>query len=145
MTKELEAFEYIKGCALTVKRNERKVLEYVHLSEVIPERFNIIETALKKYDELTSKPVFLCGRTNGHTKALIDYICKNYKEVKITNLEDEKKTKAFEIIKEKIVDIYGIKNSIDVYDYNAGIEYEDNFENRLLTQAEYELLKEILK
>ena len=51
---------------------------------------------------------------------------------------------ALEIIKEKEVDIYGIKNSIDVYDYNSGIENEDNFDKRLLTLEEYELVKEVL-
>ena len=55
-----------------------------------------------------------------------------------------KKLKAFEIIEEKEVDIYGIKNSIDVYDYNAGIENEANFENRMLTEEEYSLVKEAL-
>ena len=56
----------------------------------------------------------------------------------------EKELKALEIIKEKEADIYGIKNSIDVYDYNVGVENEDNFENRVLTQDEYNLLKEVL-
>ena len=56
----------------------------------------------------------------------------------------KKKLKAFEIIKEKEVDIFGIKNSEDVYDYNSGIENEDNFEDRLLNQKEYNLLKEVL-
>lgn len=64
------------------------------------ERCRLIETELKDYEELTSKPVILCGRTHGYTQALIDTICKNYKEVKITNLEDEKKLKALEIIKD---------------------------------------------
>ena len=61
-------------------------------------------------------------------------------------LKVKENLKALEIIKKKDVDIYGIKNSIDIYDYNAGIAYEDddNFENRLLDQEEYDLLKEIL-
>ena len=105
----------------------------------------IVETALKNYQELLGRPCVLVGRTNGQTQALIDKISKNYKEIKITNLEDEKKLKALEIIKEKEVDIYGIKNSENVYDYNSGIENENNFENKLLTKEEYDLLKEVLR
>lgn len=56
----------------------------------------------------------------------------------------EKKLKALEIIKEKRVDVSAMKHSIDVYDYNSGIENENDFENRLLTKKEYKLLKEVL-
>lgn len=72
----------------------------VKVSEDYKKELNIIETALKNYQELLDRPCVLVGRTHGHTKALVDTISKNYKEIKVTNLEDEKKLKAFEIIKE---------------------------------------------
>ena len=49
-------------------------------------------------------------------------------EFALAVLEDKKKLKALEIIKKKDVDIYCIQNSIDIYDYNAGIENTLNFE-----------------
>jgi len=87
MSKELEeALERIKEFYPQWRLSNRK-------------DFNLIESTLKNYEELTSKPVILYGRTHGQTQATIDYICKNYKEVKITNLEDENKLKALDIIK----------------------------------------------
>lgn len=112
----------------------------------------IIETTLKNYEELTSKPVILYGRTHGYTQALIDTICKNYKEVKITNLEDEKKLKALEILKE----ILHIKIHIDEEE-NVAILYIDvvkDFKTKEFThlilgyvqeKEKYDLLKEVLK
>lgn len=107
--------------------------------------FDIIENTLKDYEELTSKPVMLYGRTHGHTQALVDSICKNYKEVKITNLEDEKKLKALEIIKQKEVNVYRFHL---VQSYKNPLErYNDTFhivEKNFLSQEEYDLLKEVL-
>lgn len=93
-------------------------------------RVKIIEIALKDYQELLQRPCVLVGRTNGHTKALIDVISRNYKEIKITNIDNEKKVKALEIIKtlpqeEKQI----LLNTI--YSYTK-------------SEEEYELLKEIL-
>ncbi len=87
MSKELQAFRKI--C---------KNLNSYEFTDEYKKNKKLIETALKNYEELTSKPMILCVRTHGYTQALIDTICKNYKEVKITNLEDEKKLKALEII-----------------------------------------------
>lgn len=115
MSKELQALERIKS-----HYKDKVCIDVL-------DDFDIIETALKKYEEPTSKPIMLCGRTHGYTQALIDYICKNYKEVKITNLVDEKKRKAVEVIKEKkwlIEDIL-----------NAFIEDKEK----------YDLLKEVFK
>ena len=106
-----------------------------------------IENALKNYEELTNKPVILYGRTHGYTKALIDTICKNYKEVKITNLEDEKKLKAFEVIKNKKVNIhswyYNNCNKIPYEIYKQSIMVK-TISDELLTQEEFDLLKEVL-
>lgn len=107
--------------------------------------FDIIEKTLKDYEELTNKPVMLYGRTHGKTQALIDTVCKNYKDVKITNLEDEKKLKALEIIKNKMVDIHNLIYSSNVEEYNKfAMNYNQELCNTLLTQEEYELLKEVL-
>lgn len=89
MSKELRAFRKI--C-----RN----LNSYEFTDEYKKNKKLIETTLKNYEELTSKPAILHGRTHGHTQALIDTICKNYKEVKVTNLEDEKQLKALETIRE---------------------------------------------
>ena len=109
-----------------------------------PNGFVIIETVLKNYEELTSKPVILNGRTHGYTKALIDTICKNYKEIKITNLEDEKKLKALEIIKETpifawYVTIY--KNAYEMVADVKGFRTNNSVEE---LQEMFDLLKEVL-
>lgn len=66
------------------------------------ENKKLIETTLKNYAEMADRPVILCGRTHGYTQSLIDKIYENYKAVKITNLEDEKKLKVLEMIKKEI-------------------------------------------
>ena len=102
MSKELRAFRKI--C---------KNLNSYEFTDEYKKNKKLIETALKNYAELTNRPVILCGRTHGYTQALIDTICKNYKEVKITNLEDEKKLKVLEIIKE-------------LFDFDFAIRFGDN-------------------
>lgn len=112
--------------------------------------FDIIDKTLKDYEELTSKPVILYGRTHGHTQALVDSICKNYKEVKITNLEDEKNLKALEIIKNKNVDIDFFKYCCQEFNDEVCIEQynirhvECSNDGKPLTKEEYDLLKEAL-
>ena len=139
MTKELtplEALERIKNIK-TLSVPERRVVTF---QEKYKEELNIIETALKNYQELLKRPCVLVGRTNGHTKALIDTISKNYKEIKITSLEDEKEIKAFEIIKKKNVSTIGLKYHSTCENYNNDLlkgEYP-------LTKEEYDLLKEVL-
>ena len=117
------------------------------------ERAKVIETTLKNYEELTSKPVILCRRTHEEAQKLIDIICKNYKEVKITNLEDENKVKAFEIIKEKRVDVdwfiecLSCGKPLEVYnDRYDKIRSCDgkNYHFMKLAQEEYDLLKKVL-
>ena len=109
--------------------------------------FDIIEKTLKDYEELTNKPVMLYGKTHEKTQALIDTICKNYKEVKITNLEDEKKLKALEIIIDKQVDIRIFISSAILGNHEEPDAY--NFivsdVKRHLTKEEFDLLKEVLK
>lgn len=132
MSKELRAFRKI--C-----RN----LNSYEFTDEYKKNKKLIETTLKNYEELTSKPAILHGRTHGHTQALIDTICKNYKEVKITNLEDEKKLKALEIIKEKNVWFWVFRRTHNVNEYNekVALYYPECDE---LTQEEYDILKEVL-
>ena len=110
MTKELEALNTLKNITIINFEDENGVKRIVFASEVYKEPIQIIETALKNYEELTSKPVILYGRTHGQTQALIDTICKNYKEVKITNLDDEKKLKALGLLDDCDIDIWLLKH-----------------------------------
>ena len=87
--------------------------EYVH----------IIETALKDYDEIKKEKLLL--------SAVRD----------LPNLF--KKLKALEIIKEKGVNIYFLKNTDNVDEYNELIQ--PHFGMKALTQEEYDLLKKVLK
>ena len=116
--------------------------------------FKDIENALKNYQELIEKPCVLVGRTNGYTQAVIDTICKNHKEVKITYLDDQKKIKAFEIVNNKDIDIWLLKNcDYDNYcrirtkclETNVGSMVDcDKPAIPLPTKEEYDLLKEEL-
>lgn len=151
MSKELEALENIKrdleyitrlDYVDPIVRGEVRDELYKIYHRELPE-LDIIETALKNYEKLTSKPAILYGRTHGHTQALVDTICKNYKEVKITNLEDEKKLKALDIIKEKNVWFWVFRRTHNVNEYNekVALYYPECDE---LTQEEYDILKEVM-
>lgn len=118
------------------------LLSPIGLKEEGVKRYYLIETALKNYEELTSKPAILYERTHERSQALIDTICKNYKEIKITNLEDEEKVKAFDIIKKKEVAVFFLNKSKDVNDYNHTLKTYGT--NQELSQDEYDLLKEVL-
>lgn len=125
MSKELEAFIRIKHSSKRYKGRK--------------EDLDTIFTTLKNYEELTSKPVILYGRAQGYTQKLIDYICKNYKEVKITNLEDEKKVKASEIIKRKGIDINALRRANNCAEYNSTAKSCIGY-----TQEDYDLLIEVM-
>ncbi len=144
---KIASFRVDKVYDIKFDNGDRKHYEYETIRDLFPEYFAEIETALKNYEELTSKPIILYyGRTHGHTQALIDMVFKNFKEVKITNLEDETKLKALEIIKEKRVDvdylITCIEQSINPLQFYN--EYIKEFNGIELTQEEYDLLREKL-
>ena len=117
-----------------------EALEKLSYGIISQEVYKTIETALKSYEELTSKPVILYERTHGSSQALIDYICKNHKEVKIINLEDEKKLKALEIIKEKRVDVIVVCLSPSCKAYNKA-KTDISLD---LDETQFGLLKEVL-
>ena len=72
------------------------------------------------------------------------------KPSQVNNQKTTKEHKALEIIKEKNVDIVGIKK-LSLEDYNKGVELGDEFKPKemkeypykKLTQEEYDLLKEV--
>ena len=135
MSRELQALEIIKN-APTI---------YVGCASDIYTRYSheckIIENALKDYEELKSKSIMLYGRTQGITQQIVETICKNYKDVKITDLETEKELK---IIKEKTTSACNclmiLKARFDNLDYN---NYKELFLTDL-TKEEYDLLKGVL-
>ena len=109
MSKELKALEKIDHTVcMAFNENNNAVFnkdQFDHADckdiEEFMKCYSIVEKALKNYEELKNKPIMLYGRTHGQTQELIDIICKNHKEVKITNLEDEEKLKALEILKNR--------------------------------------------
>lgn len=139
MNKELEWIEYYKNLLSKHNITYRK------------NGFEIIENALKDYQELLESQCVLVVRTHGTTQKIIDKICKHYKEVKITNLEDGKKLKALEIIKKYKVNVYEFMNECieSELPYLEYVETEtwDYIQNgdigKPMECEEYELLKEV--
>lgn len=128
----MKSFEIIKEMYERFVKHYRDLEPKLMICE--KEDFATIETALKNYQELIERPCVLVGRTSGHTKALIDVISKNYKEIKITNLEDEKKLKALEIIEPYCI--------VAKYPDDT---YELAFCRKIcIEKEEYDLLKEVL-
>lgn len=112
MSKELEALEKIKDII-------REDAEDIDNPTLLSNEINIIETALKDHEKITGGD-FHIEPINVH-------------------IENQKKIKALEIIKEKEVDVFIFLHSGDLETYNDIVE-----DNRKLTQEEYYLLKEIL-
>lgn len=96
----------------------------------LPNEYCIIETALKRLENYEQNEDF--------SKDALNYAFLNEQD-KI------KKFKAFEIIKNKKVNVYWIWLSADVEKYNDVMNkiFIDT-QNYILTKEEYELLKEIL-
>lgn len=123
MSKELEALERIKHTSIVVEKGDKvkPILPYI-ISEL-----SIIETALKDYERLKQ-----CIDERGN---LIN---------ECIEVVAEKKLKALEIIKEKVMPFVELvdrtnykENCYRVYD-NEGYEYTN------ITKEEYDLLKEVL-
>ena len=162
MTKELEAFEKIK---LGYICGQGAINEFA-LRENERENFNIIETALNEGNGIKSSLDFLYEEFNikdfadlqkhlkeheEHKQILNDYglslvdfrhACFTFAQFKNSKGFEgvEKKLKAIEIIKEKLlyIDFKLLLSSTDyeVYCFMVG--------NGKLTKAEYDLLKEVL-
>ena len=108
------------------------------LYEVCHEDLDTIEETLKKYNELTSKTMILCARTSGKQQMLIDMICKNYKDVRVSTLESDKKFIAFGIIKEKRVDVHMLFCCFE----KGGLERYNKVLDEFLTSPKYHLTKD---
>ena len=106
--------------------------EYMTVKEAYPTEINVIETALKENEELKQELVEWKARFSN------DYIGKMV-EAKVG--AEYKQLKAFEIIKEKRVDVRLLLKSNDLQHYNNVAEFM-GYEK--LTQEEYDLLKEVL-
>lgn len=121
MSKELEAWEKIKNITSSYEQGFHSQLkdDYVYEKEVA-----IIETALKDYERRLA-------------------LAKEYKDINNVG----KRLKAFEIIKEKDVDVVFVKRYKTVEEYNNAMDYISknggDFEEHL-TQEEFDLLKEVL-
>ena len=101
---------------------------FIEQRQHLNKRLDIIENALKNYEELAQK---------------YNELLYNYQELVNCGLKSEqKKIKTFEIIKEKNVDIRGIKETKDVHEYN--VKFPTTL-NEFLEEQEYELLKEVLE
>jgi hypothetical protein len=138
MSKELQALE---GIVFYLNASNEPKSHYF-------KKIEIIKTALKEH-EVMKQTKFIVS-INKFSDADLDKLknqrmISNLEPCEIKPLFDEetqKKLKAFEIIKEKEVDVRGINVS------SAANEYNNWFSKRLkndLTQEEYDLLKEVLQ
>ena len=121
MSKELDRSEHLRLGIQYI--NQDKSPAYISQYE---EDINIIETALKKLEQ----PKEIVGTTTV-SKATEECLLNWCPEIK-------KKLKAFEIIKEKRVDVWVLAYALTLKDYNEVNVYTK------LTQEEFNLLKEVL-
>ena len=124
MSKELtplDALEEIKHTTDLYRPNELNGYK---------EELDIIETALKDYQVLKNKYDVLETEYCDQQRSML-----KYDEVK------DKKFKAFEIIKEKNVNVFYLKNANSVEEYNIGLDLPKIWQ---LTQEEFDLLEEVL-
>lgn len=143
MSKELEAIEEIKNHKIKLdvdikydNGNETQH-RFETIKDMFPKQFAIIETALKRISELERENFELSEQVGMYAT----YKC-----------EDEKKLKAFEIIKDKEVNILWSYCSFELNcsseeqceNYNRQWKYLPCKEEHYLTKVEFDLLKEVL-
>lgn len=132
MSKELEAFERIKN--ITYDRTDLYGIEEYRKS------LDIIESALKEKENIESRidEIF----SNHNIKSFVELnerLC-DYNELKFDDDIKQMKLKAFDIIKEKKVDV-GALYELDLELYN---QYAKEINGTpTLTKEEYDLLKEV--
>lgn len=147
MSKELEALVEIKRQIGNIHyfdftQNPPRMTS-IHL--VNTPFFEIIENALKRLEGIDDKKVVYMTRTQGQAQKVIDELSK-HKEVVITNLSDQKKLKALEIIKMKKIDVglfYTILEDDNQKDKKWSYNFWQEKENKI-NQNEFEILKEVL-
>lgn len=118
-----------------------KELKYVHDTECgedksVNERFTLIETELKRLEELETR--FATLKTNYN---MVNDLCKQYCD------ECVKQRKILRIIEEKRVDFGILPYCLDLETYNNAIVVNGNewTNYKPLTQEEFDLLKEWLE
>ena len=128
MSKELKALEKLRT---TIQRLCRECHENTRYSFEYSHQLDIIETALKDYEELKIQ-----NSEQFKEKWVQDNLAMTF-ELNVAR----KKLKALEIIKEKMVDVGAV--------YELDLELYNNYATEIngtptLTQEEYDLLKEEL-
>ena len=146
--------------------HNRNVVAYLLEQENLPTYYKIIETTLKDYekirltydmfredrkylaelltiiDEYALKLLPLSLDNQGHRLTADKFLIKVFKQCE----KNEKKLKALEIIKEKNVDVWSFKKSLEIGSYYyKWVKDDECFEGqRELTEEEFDLLKEEL-
>ena len=141
MSKELEALEGLSELAITPDLKVLPKFDGWTRIEVMNRYKPIIETALKELNEYKS---ILKDFGLENPQNLID----NLNIIKDSKFHE--KIKALEIVKDKQVEVCYFMNCETLEEYNddviAAYAYEeDAAKQRMLTQEEYDLLKEVLK
>ena len=110
----------------------------------VKEELKILITTLNHYHVLSNgeqKAIKSIEAVLNDYDLLKGYLNRNWVEV----INDEKKLKALEIIKEKRVDIHNFIYSSNVEEYNKfAMNYNQELCNTLLTLEEFNLLKGVL-
>lgn len=138
MNKELKAFEKIKEMYEYFVKNNRDLEPKLMICE--KEDFATIKTALKEYEKIKQEVQDL----------RIAFYRKNNDTIELCHAY-EKKLKALEIIKEKMVSLDDLNDAIYEDNYHQNNEHnaidiynQNRFEYKHLTQEEFDLLKEVL-
>ena len=125
MNKELTPLEALRRLRDYENLPSRNPVLYLLEQENLPTYYKIIETALKEYEQI------------------------EYHNLKVRDFD--KKLKALEIIKEKMVDFDELNDAIYEDNYHQNNEHnaidiynQNRFEYKQLTQEEFDLLKEVL-
>lgn len=120
MSKELEALKFIKNVEVEIGNDLNTATKVFELNHEYDKAFEIVETALKDYDMLAEE---------------YHLMRKDYEQ-------DRKKLKAFEMIKEKRVDIELLMKTQNASDYNKFSKNVNQSHN--LGQREFDFLKEVM-
>lgn len=154
MNKELETLEKLVSFAFVMSENMigltkgnydynqfiKKTYDYLHKYNVDAKSQLELENTLRKVQDLESDNNALLEENN-ELYVELEFIKKQYKE--LTEGSHQYK-KVLEIIKEKCVDIYILKDLGTLDDYNKWIlqRYGTYYQ---ITQEEFNLLKEVLE
>lgn len=145
MTKSLEALEILRECA----NGEKKVLfsTSLELANTIKQDLEELESLHHAYNELeaTNKELYKENQElkEWNKKYLSELERWGYPETPIHISKYKKFKKAIEILKDTI--ILPMENDIARVDMNGNNHYLLSFVKRLISEQEYELLKEVLE